>query len=121
MSTDTNDADETNGTIAVLAGPDRKGLGDALEDEGVTVRRLDGVVSRPALEEAGIVEADLYVLTEMAQATTIPIAKDLANGVRVVVYDDNSLPEFASAQTDLSIDPDLLGPEIVAEELVGDR
>ncbi|WP_248518060.1 DUF7126 family protein [Salinarchaeum laminariae] len=104
-------------TSAVLVGPDADGLGDALEDAGVTVTRVEDVGTRPELEEAGIVDADLLVVTDVEEATTIPIATDLNPDVRAVVYDRAALPEFVSAQTDLAVDPELLGPEDVADAL----
>lgn len=102
---------------AVVAGPDTEGLGDALDAQGVTVRRIDGVANRPALEDAGIADADLFVLTDVGQATSIPVVVDLVGEIRVVVYAHDSLPEFAKGQADLLVDPALLGPETVAEEL----
>jgi len=104
-------------TTAVMTGPDEEGLGEALEAEGVAVTAIDGVANRPALEEAGIVDADLFVLTDPRAATAIVVAKDLNPDLRVVVYAHGSLPEFASAQAALVVDPDLLGPDVVAEEL----
>ncbi|WP_435346220.1 DUF7126 family protein [Haloarchaeobius sp. HRN-SO-5] len=102
---------------AVFAGPDTDGLAAALDAEGVEVTHVDGIANRPALEECGIVDADLFVLTDVGQATAIPVAKDLNPDVKVVVYASDSLPEFASGQADLAIDPELLGAEAVAEEL----
>jgi hypothetical protein len=104
---------------AVFAGPDEAGLADALAAEDVAVTHVDGIASRPALEEAGIVDADLFVLTDVGQATAIPIARDLAEDLRVVVYTGDSLPEFASAMEVLKVDPALLDPAAVAEELTG--
>ena len=101
----------------VVAGPDEDEIGDALEAEGASVIRLNGVISRPALEEAGIVDADLYVLTDVGQATTIPIVKDLTDDLRTVVYDRNTVPEFVRGQLDLAVDPRLVGVAVVAEEL----
>lgn len=108
-------------TTAVFAGPDDEGLAAALEDEGVAVTRVDGIASRPALEEAGICDSDLFVLTDVGQATAIPIARDLVEELRVVVYTGDSLPEFASALEVLKVDPALLGPDAVAEELTNSR
>ena len=101
----------------IVAGPDEDDLTAALEAEGATVTRLNGVISRPALEEAGIVDADLYVLTDVGQATTIPIVCDLAEGVRTVVYARDTIPEFVTAQLDLAIDPQLMDTGLVADEL----
>ncbi|MHC3380051.1 DUF7126 family protein [Haloarcula sp. H-GB5] len=100
----------------VLVGSDPNGLTDALEAEGQTVTVAD-VGNRPGLEEAGIHEADVYLLTEMSQATSIAVAKELNPDLRVVVYAEGSLPDFASRQTDLVVDPGLLGSDAVAEEL----
>jgi len=100
----------------VLVGSDPNGLTDALESESHTVTVAD-VGNRPGLEEAGIHEADVYLLTEMSQATSIAVAKDLNPDLRVVVYAEGSLPDFASRQTDLVVDPDLLDADAVAEEL----
>ncbi|OVE84852.1 DUF7126 family protein [Natronolimnobius baerhuensis] len=106
-------------TNAVVAGADDNGITDALEAEGVEVARLEGVISRPQLEEAGIVEAQLYVLTDVSQATTIPIVCDLSDDIRTVVYSRESSPEFVKAQLDFAVDPKLLDPALVAEELLG--
>lgn len=102
---------------AIVAGPDEDEIGAALEAEGANVARLTGVVSRPALEEAGIVDADLYVLTDIGQATTIPIVCDLSEDVRTVVYARDTVPEFVKGQLDLAIDPQLMTAAIVADEL----
>jgi 3-deoxy-D-manno-octulosonic acid (KDO) 8-phosphate synthase len=100
----------------IVAGTDDYDIADAIEAEGHTATRVD-VANRPGLEDAGIHEADVYVLTEMQQATSISVAKDLEEDLKVVVYADGSLPEFATRQTDLMVDPDLLEPETVAAEL----
>jgi hypothetical protein len=104
---------------AVLAGGDSEGLGDALAAEGVEVTRAAGTGARPALEKAGIVDADVLVLTEMSLATSIPVAKDLNPDVRVVVYAHGSLPEFAKGQAGHILDPALMDPDFVAEEVAG--
>ncbi|SEQ93881.1 DUF7126 family protein [Natrinema salaciae] len=108
----------STGTTAVVAGPDEDGIGAALETEGVDVTRLTGVISRPQLEEAGIVVADLYVLTDVGQATTIPIVCDLNDDVRTVVYARRTVPEFVKGQLDIAIDPQLMDASVVADELV---
>ncbi|EFW94126.1 hypothetical protein ZOD2009_03245 [Haladaptatus paucihalophilus DX253] len=102
---------------AVIAGPDDGELGRALEAEGVELTAVNGVASRPALEDAAITEADLFVLTDVGQATAIAVAKDVNPDVRVVVYDEQSIPEFARSQADLIVDPNLLDANAVAEEL----
>jgi hypothetical protein len=104
--------------IAIVAGTDEDGLGDALAAEGVEVRRIDGLATGETLESAGIAEAALFVLTDTGDATAIPVAKDANPGVRVVLYARDSLPEFAKGQADLAVDPALLSADVVAEELV---
>ena len=103
----------------VVAGPDEDEIGDALEAEGASVIRLNGIVSRPELEEAGIVGADLYVLTDVGQATTIPVVCDLTDDIRTVVYARDTVPEFVKGQLDLAVDPKLMDAAMVAEELTG--
>jgi len=100
----------------VIAGPDEDEIGAAVEAEGHTVTTVP-LGNRPGLEEAGIHDADVYLLTDFEQATSIAVAKDLNPDVRVVAYAEGSLPDFASRQTDLVVDPNLLGPDAVAEEL----
>ncbi|MFC6757288.1 MULTISPECIES: DUF7126 family protein [Haloarcula] len=100
----------------ILVGDDPERMRDALENEGHTVTVAD-VGNRPGLEEAGVMDATVYLLTEMDQATSIVVAKDLNPELRVVVYAEGSLPDFASRQTDLVVDPNLLNPDAVAEEL----
>ena len=99
-----------------IAGPDDDAMADAVASEGHDVS-VAPIGNRPGLEEAGIHEADVYLLTDLDQATSIAVAKDLNDAVRVVVYAEGSLPDFASRQTDLVVDPNLLGPDAVAEEL----
>lgn len=100
----------------IVAGTDDHDIATAIADEGHTVERVD-VANRPALEEAGIHETDAFVLSEVEQATSISVARDLTDGLRVVVYADGSLPDFARGQADLVVDPELLEPRAVAEEL----
>jgi hypothetical protein len=104
-------------TRAVVAGPGADAIIAALEAEGVTVADTGTLGNRPALEEAGIVDADVLVLTDTSLATAIPIAKDLNDDLRIVVYAADSLPEFAKGQADMLLDPELFTPESVAEEL----
>jgi len=103
---------------AIVAGPDEDELGAALEAEGVMVTRVDGVVTRPKLEEAGALETDLFVLTDVEEATAIPIVCDLNDGVRTVVYARRTVPEFVKGQLDLAVDPRLVDASGVADALV---
>jgi len=104
------------GDTVVVGGTDDYDIAGALADEGYAVAGVD-VANRPALEDAGIVDAVAFVLTEVKQATSIPVARDLNPDLKVVVYADGSLPDFARAQADLLLDPDLFEPADVAAEL----
>ena len=106
-------------TKAIVAGDDVDGLGTALEAEGVETTYIDTPATADSMKTAGLADADLFVLTDLDDATAIPLAKELNPDVRVVVYAHDTLPEFAKGQADLAVDPDLLGPEVVAEELIG--
>jgi len=101
----------------VFAGPDSDGLAAALRDRDVDVTTIDTIANRPALEDAGIHEADLFVLTDVGQATSIVVAKDINPDVRVVAYTADSLPEFVSGQEVVAMDPQLLDADAVADEL----
>ena len=100
----------------ILVGDDPERMREAVANEGHTVTVAD-VGNRPGLEEAGVMDAEVYLLTELSQATSIVVAKDLNPDLRVVVYAEGSLPDFASRQTDLVVDPNLLDAAAVAEEL----
>ena len=103
-------------TRVVVVGPDR-GLGAAFEAQGATVERVEGVATLDRLEAAGIAEADVLVLTDAGEASTVPGAMTVNAGLRVVVYDDSTMPEFVRATVDLAVDPNLMDPDVVAEEL----
>lgn len=100
----------------VVVGTDDHDIAPAISNAGFDVTTVD-IGNRPALEEVGIVDAAVFVLTEVDQATTISVAKDLNPELKVVVYADHSLPDFARGQTDLMLDPELFEPAAVAEEL----
>ena len=100
----------------IVAGKDVHSIGAAIEAEGFDVARVD-IANRPALEENGIHGAETFVLTEMEQATSISVAKDLNPELKVLIYSEGSLPDYASRQTDLSLDPALFEPAAVAAEL----
>lgn len=100
----------------IVAGEDAYEIADAIEAEGFDVARVD-IGNRPALEDAGIVDATAYILTEVQQATSISVAKDLNPDLKVVVYADGSVPDFARGQAGLILDPELFDPADVAAEL----
>lgn len=112
-----SDTTEVSTTMAIVTEPDDGDIGPALQREGLTVTRVSGVLTRPALEEAGIVRASLFVLTDLEQATAIPIAKDLNHDLRTVIYARGSIPEFVRGQLDFALDPRLVDATVVAEEL----
>ena len=112
------DGGRVEGSLAVVAGPDEHGLGEELAALGVEIRRIEGLVTADALADAGIDDAAYFVLTDVEEATGIPIAKELNPSALAVTYAERSLPEFVAGVADLAIDPDLLDAATVAEELV---
>ena len=110
----------TDQSLAVVAGPDENGLGEELAALGVEVRRIEGLVTAAKLEDAGVADADYFVLTDVEEATGIPVAKELNPDVQVVTYATRSLPEFVATVADLAVDPELLDAATVAEELLAD-
>ena len=107
----------TGSPIVIVAGPDEHGVGEELSALGATVSRIEDVVSTATLKAAGIDEAAYLVLTDVEEATGIPVAKELNPAVTVVTYADTSLPAFVAAVADLAVDPALVGPIVVAEEV----
>ncbi|WP_394327868.1 DUF7126 family protein [Halobellus clavatus] len=105
----------------LLTGADDEGLGAALEALGAEVTRVEGIATRESLDAAGLEAAHTLVLTEMDDASAIPVAKEANTEIRIVAYSRDSLPEFARGQADLAIDPALLAADVVAEELVDGR
>ena len=114
------DGGRAEGRLALVAGPDEHGLGEEIAALGVEVRRIEGLVTAGKLEDAGVADADYFVLTDVEEATGIPVAKELNPDVRVVTYASRSLPGFVATVADLAVDPDLLDAATVAEELIGD-
>ena len=102
----------------VVAGGDPDGLGDALERHGASVRYAEGTADRAALRAADIGEADAFAVTDAGLATSITVALDENPALRVVVYARDSLPEFIKGQAGHIVDPALLDPDTVAEELL---
>ncbi|MDY6818712.1 MAG: CTP synthetase [Halobacteriales archaeon] len=103
---------------AVIAGPDR-GIETAFADRGVEIVRLDGPGTGASLEAAGIETAEFLILTDVDEATLIPIALEVNPELVTVVYTPDTIPEFVRGQLDLALDPELFAPETVAEELTG--
>ena len=109
MSDDTPDA--------VLHGPDDNDLADALEAADLDVARLTGPTDAETLRAAGVETASYLVLTDVDEATAIPVAKELSSALTAVVYDDDGLPEHVAGVADVAVDPALLDATTVAEEL----
>jgi Trk K+ transport system NAD-binding subunit len=101
---------------AIVVGPDR-GIVAALTAEGVAVTSIEGVASGDRLTEAGVEDADLLVVTDVGEATAIPVAKERNPDLKTVAYTPDSVPEFVKGVLDLAVDPELLDAETVAEEL----
>lgn len=103
---------------AILVGPDRE-LGAALSAQGIETTRLDGHATGDSLSAAGVAGADLLVITDVGEATAIPVARETNPGVRVVIYAPETMPEFVRGQVDLAVAPGVLDPDVIAEELAG--
>lgn len=102
----------------IIAGDDPDGIGAALETQGGTVRYAEGTASRSSLEAAGVESADALVLTDAGLATSVTVAVDCNPELRVVIYTRDSVPEFVKGQAGHIVDPELLDPDTVAEELL---
>lgn len=100
---------------AIIIGPDR-GLGDALESQGVGVKRVD-LGSAEELEASGVADAALLVLTDVDESTSVSVALELNDRLKTVVYSPDTIPEFVRGQLDLALDTELLAADVVAEEL----
>lgn len=102
---------------AIIAGPDR-GIESELTRNDVETVRLNGLATGAALDEAAIETAVFLFITDVDEATAVSVAKDRNPDVRVVFYTPDSVPEFVRGQLDLAVDPALLDPDVVVEELV---
>jgi len=100
----------------IVAGADTEEIASAIQNAGHDVAVVD-IANQSALDDAGVERAGALVLTDVSQATAVPIAKERNSELRTVVYARESLPEFVRGQVDLAVDPELLGPDTVAEEL----
>ena len=100
----------------IVVGPAR-GLVTAFEERGVEVGRVEGVAVRDELEAAGVEDADTVVFTDVEEASAVPVARQVNPEVRVVFYTEDAVPEFVKPSADLTVDPELLDPETVVDEL----
>jgi len=96
----------------VIGGADDRGLARAFDAHDVT-----HATTAADFESAGIDAADAFVLTDLEQATAIPVAKDRNPELTVLVYADGSLPEFVTRQADKLLDPALFDPDAIADAL----
>ena len=105
---------------AVNVGPNGD-IAGALQEQGVETTRVEGIATGDSLDDAGLAEAELLVITDVDEATAVPVARERNPDIRIVFYTTDTVPEFVRGQLDLAIDPDLLSPAVVAEELVGSQ
>ncbi len=104
-------------TQIVVGGDGATELISALRNAGFTIDRISAPVTARALERTGIEEATMFVLTDVEEATSIPVARELNPGLDVVVLSRTSLPEFASPIADLVIHPEAMDATMLVEEL----
>lgn len=102
----------------IVVGDDTHGLTDRFGEAGCSVSHLEGWPVGSDLDENGIAEAGALVVTEANLASVIAVAKERNDRVMVVLYSSGRLPPYASAQTDLAVDPALVNPEGVVEAII---
>ena len=105
-------------TRSIVTGPDPHGIADALSATGGSVQVIPGTVTTARLIERSVAEADHLILTDPTEATAIPLARERNESITVIVYADDSVPDFARHIADLILDPDLLSVDAVIEEIV---
>ena len=72
--------------------------------------QMSAAFATAQLAAAGIADAELLVVTQMADATTAVVARELHPTLRVIAYSGESLPAVATTQVDLAVDPALVSP-----------
>lgn len=102
----------------LVLGADDHGLAKRFEAVDVAVAHLDGQPVGADLEAAGIGGADAVVLTETSLSTLIAVAKEHNPDIAVVLYAEGRLPEFATRQADLAVDPALVTPDDLVDAVV---
>lgn len=102
----------------IVLGVDEHGLTELLAEAGVGATRLDGRPVGADLADAGVETAGALVVTDASLASLIAVARERNADIAVVLYAANRLPPFASAQADLSVDPDLVAPAEIVEAIV---
>jgi hypothetical protein len=102
-------------TRALIVGPDR-GLAAPLTEQGIETVPVETPASGEDLQAAGIADASLLFVTDGTEATLISVATELNPGLRIVWYAPTSVPEFATRQLDLGVDPSLIDAAALVEE-----
>ncbi|MFW6449173.1 MAG: DUF7126 family protein [Halobacteriota archaeon] len=102
----------------LLVGTDPGGLVADLEAAGLRVAHLDGTPIGPDLDEVGIAEAAVLLLTDAGQASIVPVARERNPTIAIVLYADQGFPDFASAQADLAVDRALIDVDELVDALV---
>lgn len=100
----------------IIVGPDQ-GLEEAFRAVGVETTRIAGIGTAAALAEAGVEHASCVVVTDVNEATVIPIAREANPGIRAVIYSESTMPEFVRPQVDFAVTPRVFEPSVLAEEL----
>jgi hypothetical protein len=107
------------GSPPVVVTPPNQDLQNALEAADVEYHSVEDPTGEE-LEAADVATAGTVVLTDVGQATAIPIVKDLNPDISVVVFSAGTIPPFARPQADLIVDPALVDAETLAAELAGE-
>lgn len=102
----------------ILLGSDPFDLGLRLEAASFEVSKLDGYPTGVDLETVGITDALVLLVTDVKLASLIPVAREQNETIQVVLYTDDRLPPFASAQADLAVDPELVDPDEFVEAVI---
>ena len=95
---------------AIVAGERAGTVGAACDDAGVNVEIVDDRPTGETLERAGIDEATVLVLTDVSDATAVPVALERNPDLLTVIYDEIAAPSFVRGQLDLAVDPRLVTP-----------
>lgn len=89
---------------------------EALREEGVEVVEVEGV-GEDALLEAGVGEADAFVVRDGGNAVQIPVARHVSPELQTVLVADD-VPDYVRGTADLILSLELGTPEAVADALL---
>lgn len=104
----------------LIVGPDEFDITARFRETDISAIHLDGVPVGADLDDAGIEEAKVVLLTHVDHASLIPVAKERNPDIQIVLYTSARLPPFASRQADVAIDQALVEVEEVIDA-VADR